>query len=86
MEDHRTAMFIISVGDWMTKNDIKESYLLVNIDPQYRKYLRFQFDKLYQFNALCYGLCSAPHIFFYKNNESCNSFKRERLQISSIFG
>ncbi|KAH9634345.1 hypothetical protein HF086_011605 [Spodoptera exigua] len=63
MEDYRTAITLLSPGDYMAKIDLKESYLLVNINLQYRKYLRFQYDKLYEFKALPYGLCSAPNIF-----------------------
>lgn len=63
MEDYRTAMALLTTGDFMAKIDLKESYLLINIHPQHRKYLRFEYDKMYEFSALPYGLCSAPYLF-----------------------
>lgn len=64
MEDHRTAMTLINHNEFLAKIDLKEAYLLVPIDPNHRKYLRFQYkNNLYEFNALPYGLSSAPYIF-----------------------
>ncbi|KAJ8721080.1 hypothetical protein PYW08_006545 [Mythimna loreyi] len=64
MEDLGTAVALVSPGDFIAKIDLKESYLLVNINSDHRKYLRFQHDCcLYEFNALPYGLCSASYVF-----------------------
>lgn len=69
MEDHRTASKMILQNSFMATIDLKESYLLVPINASYRKYLRFQFKNeksqilTYEFNAMPYGLSSAPRTF-----------------------
>lgn len=69
MEDHRTASKMVPRNGFMATIDLKESYLLVPVARSHRKYLRFQFEdeKLrnytYEFNALPYGLSSAPRTF-----------------------
>ena len=54
----------------MTKNcfmasiDLQDAYYSVNIDPDFRKYLRFKWDNtLYEYTCLLNGLSSAPRIF-----------------------
>lgn len=64
MEDYRTAIQMIEPNSFLAKIDLKESYLHVPVQPSDRKYLRFEYnDKLYEFNALPYGLSSAPYVF-----------------------
>lgn len=69
MEDHRTASKMIPNQGFMATIDLKESYLLVPINTSHRKYLRFQFEDInsqvltYEFNAMPYGLSSAPRTF-----------------------
>lgn len=69
MEDHRTASKMITEGSYMATIDLKESYLLVPVAAEHRKYLRFQFcddslqETMYEFNAMPYGLSSAPRAF-----------------------
>lgn len=69
MEDHRTASKMITEGSYMATIDLKESYLLVPVAAEHRQYLRFQFcddslqETMYEFNAMPYGLSSAPRAF-----------------------
>lgn len=64
MEDLRSALNIMNEGDFMCKLDLKEAYLMVPIDPDCRKFLRFLFDgQLYQFSALPFGISPAPCVF-----------------------
>lgn len=64
LEDIRTACKLMSKDCYMASIDLKEAYFSVPIAEQSKKYLRFKFGKfLYQFNALPYGLCTAPYVF-----------------------
>lgn len=48
----------------MCRLDLKDAYLLVAIDENNKKYLRFRYrEQLYQFNELPFGLSSAPFVF-----------------------
>lgn len=48
----------------MCKLDLKDAYLLVPIQTEDKKYLRFRYGRdIFQFNALPFGLSSAPFIF-----------------------
>lgn len=64
LEDIRTACKLISKNCFMTSIDLKEAYFSVPIADNYKKYLRFTFNgHLFEFNALPYGLCTAPFVF-----------------------
>lgn len=64
MEDYRTAIKLLKKDDYMASIDLKDSYFLVSIDEQYRKWLRFEWDNSqYEFNVLPFGLCTAPFVF-----------------------
>lgn len=64
MEDIKTASKLMTKDCYMCNIDLKEAYLLLPIHSEHRKYLRFYFSNdLYEFNALPFGLSSAPHIF-----------------------
>ncbi|KAJ0169654.1 hypothetical protein K1T71_014839 [Dendrolimus kikuchii] len=64
MENIRTATKIIDRNFYMCSIDLKESYFLVNIAPEHRKYLRFEFENaLFEFTAMPYGLSTAPSTF-----------------------
>ena len=64
LEDGRTAMALLSPGDFMGKIDLSNAYYSVRIHPSSRKYLRFTFQgHLYEFTCLPFGLCSGPYIF-----------------------
>ncbi|KAL0881867.1 hypothetical protein ABMA27_001639 [Loxostege sticticalis] len=63
MEDQRTAAKLIPEGGFLATIDLKDAYLLVPVAEKHRKYLRFVFDDVYQFNAIPYGLSVAPRVF-----------------------
>lgn len=63
MEDHRTAAKLVTRNGFMATIDLKEAYLLVPIAKVDRKYLRFEYGKTYEFNAMPYGLSVAPWVF-----------------------
>ena len=48
----------------MVSFDLREAYLPVLVHPASRHFLRFLFrDMVYQFQALCFGLSTAPQLF-----------------------
>lgn len=64
LEDIRTVLKLISKGSFMASLDLKDAYFLLKIDETSRKFLRFSFNNiLYEFNALPFGLNTAPFIF-----------------------
>lgn len=69
MEDYRTAAKLIAKGNYMASIDLKEAYLLLPVNENDRKYLRFQFEDLdsrittYEFTSMPYGLSVAPRTF-----------------------
>lgn len=49
---------------YMATVDLQDAYLLVPIHTSHRRYLRFvNLNNTYEFNALPFGLCSAPYVF-----------------------
>lgn len=71
MEDYRTTCKLLQTNWFMATIDLKESYLLIPIHTESRKYLRFQYTAApdsddvitYEFNAMPYGLSIAPRCF-----------------------
>lgn len=64
LEDLRTAIKLISSDCFMATIDLKDAYFLINVHPNSRKYLRFQWNgQLYEFNVLPFGLNTAPYVF-----------------------
>lgn len=64
LEDIRSALTLISKGDFMGSLDIKDAYFLVEIYEGHRKFLRFKFKgKIFQFSCLSFGLCTSPYTF-----------------------
>lgn len=64
LEDIRSVLSLISKRCYMGSLDLKDAYYHIPIHKDYRKYLRFTFeDKLYEFNCLPFGLCTAPYVF-----------------------
>ena len=54
----------VSQGDWLASFDLREAYLPVPVHPASRPFLRFLLrDTVYQFQALCFGLSTAPPVF-----------------------
>ena len=51
-------------GDWLASFDLREACLPVPVHPASRPFLRFLLrDTVYQFQALCFGLSTAPQVF-----------------------
>ena len=64
MESIQSVLLSVRQGDWMASIDLKEAYLQVPVHPTSRRFLRFMFrDTVYQFQALCFGLSTAPQVF-----------------------
>ena len=63
MESIRTVKGLLMPGDWLVKLDLKDAYLSVLIHASHQKFLRFHWEsKEWQFQALPFGLSSAPYI------------------------
>lgn len=64
LEDGRTAMKLISRGDFFAKLDLENAYFLISVDEASSKYLTFIFqDQCFEFLCLPFGLNVAPHVF-----------------------
>ena len=64
MESLQSAVQLLKKDYWMAVLDLKDAYYSVPINPQHRKFLRFQFNgSLYEFTCLPNGLSSAPRVF-----------------------
>ena len=65
METIQSVLLSVCQGDWMASIDLKEAYLQVPVHPESRLFLRFVTNgQVYQFTALCFGLSTAPQVFF----------------------
>ena len=66
MEDIRTLIAIILVGDWIITMDVTEAYMTIHTHRRYWKLQQFQtYDRdgalqTYRFKVLCYGNTDAP--------------------------
>ena len=61
METPETIQASLQTREWVTSIDFKDAYLHMPIQNQSRKYLRFHVQrKIYQFQALPFGLSTAP--------------------------
>lgn len=64
MEDKKTAMRLMRKDSFMASIDLRDSYLFIPVEKSNGKYLRFSFrNKLYEFNCIPFGLCTAPFLF-----------------------
>lgn len=69
----------------MATVDLKEAYFSVPISENSKRFLRFIFDeKLYQFNVLPYGLCTAPFVFT-KLLKPVNTYLRNKNILMSCY-
>ena len=60
----QSVLLSVRQGDWMASIALAEAYLQVPVHPTSRHFLRFIFrDTVYQFQALCFGLSTAPQVF-----------------------
>lgn len=61
MENLLTAIRLMRKNCYMASVDLKDAYYTLNIDPEYRKYLRFIWrSQKWQYTALLNGLSPAP--------------------------
>ena len=64
MEDISLLKSVLKQGDFMTKLDLRDTYLTVPVDKKLRIYLHFVWrGVLYQFTCLPFGLSSSGRIF-----------------------
>ena len=64
MENISCLKQILNQNDFMVKLDLKDAYLTVSVHKQSQHYLRFIWQgQAYQFQALPFGLCTAPRVF-----------------------
>ena len=64
METVQSIRGSLQQGEWCTQIDIKDAYLHIPVQHNFRKYLRFTVSgKVYQFKTLPFGLNVAPRIF-----------------------
>ena len=60
----QSVLLSVCQGDWLVSFDLREAYLPVPVHPASRHFLRFLLrDPVYQFQALCFGLSTAPQVF-----------------------
>ena len=60
----QSMLLSVSQGDWLASFDLREAYIPVPVHPASRPFLCFLFrDTVYQFQALCFGLSTAPRVF-----------------------
>lgn len=85
MEDYRTASKLITPNCFMASIDLKDAYFLISVAESQRKYLRFQYNnRLYEFNCLPFGLCTAPYVFT-KLLKPVMEYLRNQNMLSVIF-
>jgi hypothetical protein len=64
METTRSVAMAIQPKDWTVSLDLRDAYFHIPMHPNYQHFLRFTHEgKVYQFQALLFGLASAPLIF-----------------------
>ena len=62
----QSVLLSVSQGDWLASFDLREAYLPVPVHPASRHFLHFLLrDTVYQFQALCFGLSTAPQVFIW---------------------
>ena len=60
----QSVLLSVSQEDWLASFDLREAYIPVPVHPASRPFLRFLLrDTVYQFQALCFGLSTAPQVF-----------------------
>ena len=58
------ALDLIQKDDFLTSIDLTDAYFSLSIHDDFKKYLRFSWNKqIYEFQVLCFGLASAPRVF-----------------------
>ena len=64
METVAYVLLSVREGDFIASLDLKDAYFQIPIHPSSKKLLRFTSEgTIYQFQALCFGLSTAPQVF-----------------------
>ena len=64
METVASVLLSVREGDFLASLDLKDAYFQIPIHRSSRKLLRFTSEgTVYQFQALCFGLSTAPQVF-----------------------
>ena len=64
METVASVLLSVIEGDFLASLDLKDAYFQIPIHGSSRKLLRFMSEgTVYQFQALCFGLSTAPQVF-----------------------
>ena len=64
MDTLNTALSLITPSCFCASIDLSDAYYSVNVHPDFRKYLRFEYEsQLYEFTCLPNGLSPGPRIF-----------------------
>ena len=64
MDTLKTAIQLLTPDCWFASVDLKDAYYSVNVEQQYRKYLRFLWKgECFEFKCLPMGLTSSPRVF-----------------------
>ena len=64
METVTSVLLSVREGDFLASLDLKDAYFQIPIHRSSRKLLRFMSEgTVYQFQALCFGLSTAPQVF-----------------------
>lgn len=64
MENLSLLRDCLEKDDYLAKIDMKDAYFSIPIAKDHRRFLSFKaLGKFYSFNALSFGLCSAPRIY-----------------------
>ena len=83
MESLQSAVQLLKKDYWMAVLDLKDAYYSVPINPQHRKFLRFEFkESLYELTNLPNGLV----VSVYKAHEAsiCN-IEVKRISYSRLY-
>ena len=64
MKTVASVLLYVREGNFLASLDLKDAYFQIPIHPSSRKLLRFTSEgTVYQFQALCFGLSTAPQVF-----------------------
>lgn len=64
METLKSMIAVMRPHQWLASVDLKDAYFHVGVTQAHRRYLRFRWlGQSYQFEALPFGLSSAPRVF-----------------------
>jgi ribonuclease HI len=84
MEDARTVAQVLQPNMWATSLDIKKAFHHVNVSPDLRPFLCFEYhNQIYAYHSMPFGVKSAPRVFT-KIMHHCLSVARQIWKIHII--